>query len=217
MRKKPSLSRIVTVGFLLALGLLGFLSTRTMVQASSPEYTLREVMEIHAEDAREPLFMGTMHGITFKNTVSLEDIGCSDKVVSATPEMVANSTFNFVPEYLPSGFEQANQYASECSNELVALARVYEGNTGRFEVVRGKGHALVSFDQEGRMKTIYIGSEPAILIITLPGPGTPKTERDEDRRSWRLIAADDLGTIEIRSAGLHLSEGLKIMRGLLGR
>lgn len=210
-------SKAVTVGALLALGLFGFLGTRAVVQASSSEYTLREVIEIHAEDARQPLFKGTRHGITFKDTVSLEDIGCSDKVVSATPKMVANSTFNFVPEYLPSDFEQANQYASACNNELVALARVYEGNTGHFEVVRGKGHAVVSIDQEGRMKTIHIGSKPAILIKELPGPGTSKDEKDEERRSWRLIVADDLGTLEIRSAGLSLSEGLQVMRGLLGR
>lgn len=102
-------SRCIVAGAVIAvlsIGISAFFVARGFLHERTTEaQPLPPMIQARIEEAKKPLFEGTINGITFKKEVGPADLGapgCLPK--EASPEEIAASPLDFTPTYLPPGF-----------------------------------------------------------------------------------------------------------------
>jgi len=216
---KAMVSRLLAIASALAVGVGTYISVQAVGSAQGPQvFTRDQVFALLDEDSRKPWNMGELHGITFKEKIESADNSCvSGFEESAAPEDVAASPLNFRAPVLPNGYAPGEEYRVKCDGRLIFLSRVYKGPSGDFAVVRSAGNTTVAMAHRERLLTQKIGAKSLVVIKGLPAPGVPVNTPHEKWGSWRLILAEPSGMTEIRSYGLTLDEGIRMITELIGR
>lgn len=215
----PMYRRLLAAASVLIVGVAGFASAQAVAATLVPQvYTRDQVFALLDEDSRKPPHTGELNGVTFKQKIDSTDNGCASGVEEeATSEEADGSPLNFQSPVLPSGYAAAEEYRVKCDGRLIFLSRVFKGPAGDFAVVRSSGTTTVAMAPSDRVFTRQVGAKSLVLIKGLPAPGVPVNTAIDTWGSWRLILADPTGMTEIRSYGLPLNQGIRIMTELIGR
>lgn len=208
------MERILVACVYLLVGVLSFMGTRslgaTAVAQGGPRWSREDVMQLLKEDRTRPVFEGAINGITFRERVGSSDLTCESGSLTygdSAPE-------GFALTYLPIQAKLVHEVVALCEGRTVMVSKTYRSSSGSFEVVWFAGDTVASVDPLARMQKSEIDGNPAVIIRALPTPGTPKDLDVEQFRSWRLVVLTGTGVIDVRSNGITLAEGRKIVKGV---